>query len=288
MRGRRASRRTTCSTCWRIWSTSRWWWWRRGERGGALPVAGDNPAVCAREAHGAAEAPAMRQRHAQFFLALAEQAEPQLAGAEQVAWLDRLEQEHDNLRAVLRWFLEHGEAEPGLRLGGALWRFWRTRGHLTEGRAWLVELLALPSAPHPRRSGKRAAGWPAARANALIAAGDLASEQDEYATAQALFAEALALGRELADERGHCQGAGWPGIAGVGTGRRRAGRDTVRGEPDAEPEARGSAPYRRDAEWPGGRGAEPGRRRAGSDASGGEPGAVSRPGRHTWHRRRAP
>jgi predicted ATPase len=99
-----------------------------------------------------AEAPAMRQRHAHFFLALVEEAEPQLVGAEQVAWLNRLEQEHDNLRAVLRWFIERGEAAAGLRLGGALWRFWRTRGYLTEGRAWLVELLALPP-PTRRRFG---------------------------------------------------------------------------------------------------------------------------------------
>ncbi|MBC8078148.1 MAG: tetratricopeptide repeat protein, partial [Chloroflexales bacterium] len=149
-----------------------------------------------------AEAPAMRQQHAHFFLALAEEAEPQLVGAEQVAWLNRLEQEHDNLRAVLRWFAERGEAVPGLRLGGALWRFWRTRGYLTEGRACLTELLALPPHPIPADSGERDAEWPAARAKALIAAGILAAEQDDYATAHTLFSEALALGRELADERG--------------------------------------------------------------------------------------
>ena len=149
-----------------------------------------------------AEAPAMRQRHAHFFLALVEEAEPQLVGAEQVAWLNRLEHEHDNLRAVLRWFIERGEAAAGLRLGGALWRFWRTRGYLTEGRAWLVELLALPPRPLAADSGEPAAGWPAARVQALIAAGVLASEQDDYATTHALFLEALALSRELADERG--------------------------------------------------------------------------------------
>jgi predicted ATPase/DNA-binding SARP family transcriptional activator len=149
-----------------------------------------------------AEAPAMRQRHAHFFLALVEEAEPQLVGAEQVAWLNRLEQEHDNLRAVLGWFIERGEAAAGLRLGGALWRFWRTRGYLTEGRAWLVELLALPPRPLAADSGEPAAGWGAARVQALIAAGVLASEQDDYATTHALFLEALALSRELADERG--------------------------------------------------------------------------------------
>jgi predicted ATPase/DNA-binding SARP family transcriptional activator len=152
-----------------------------------------------------AEAPAMRRQHAHFFLALAQEAEPQLVGAEQVAWLNRLEQEHDNLRAVLRRFIEHGEAAPGLRLAGALWRFWRTRGHLSEGRAWLAELLSLPPRPLPAVSGEPETGWPAARAQALVAAGVLAAEQDDYATADALLAEGLALGRELADERGMAQ-----------------------------------------------------------------------------------
>jgi tetratricopeptide (TPR) repeat protein len=164
-----------------------------------------------------AEAPAMHQQHAQFFLALAEQAEPQLSGAEQVAWLNRLEQEHDNLRAVLRWCIERGEAEPGLRLGWALWRFWRTRGHLTEGRAWLAGLLALPTHPIPAKAGERQAGWEA-RANALLAAGDLAQEQDEYATAQALFAEALALGKELVDERGMARALGGLGLLALAQG----------------------------------------------------------------------
>ncbi|HEU5103410.1 MAG TPA: BTAD domain-containing putative transcriptional regulator [Roseiflexaceae bacterium] len=149
----------------------------------------------------AAEAPATRQQHAHFFLALTEQAEPQLAGAEQVTWLNRLEQEHDNLRAALQWFIERGEAAPGLRLGEALWRFWRTRGHLTEGRACLAELLALPTRSISPESGADEADWPAARAKALIAAGDLAAEQDDYATAHALLEEGLTLGWKLADER---------------------------------------------------------------------------------------
>jgi non-specific serine/threonine protein kinase len=147
------------------------------------------------------EEPPIRQQHAHFFLGLAGEAEPQLDGAEQVAWLNRLEQEHDNLRAVLRWFIEQGDTAPGLRLGGALWRFWRTRGHLTEGRAWLAELLALPTRLLGSTSVERAAESAAARASALIAAGDLAAEQDEYATAHVLLAEGLALARELGDER---------------------------------------------------------------------------------------
>src|SRR5579871_915705 len=85
-------------------------------------------------AEAAGEAAALRRAHAAYFLALAEGAEPALKGAEQAVWLERLEREHDNLRAALRWAVESAEGEMGLRLGGALWRFWYVRGHLSEGR----------------------------------------------------------------------------------------------------------------------------------------------------------
>ena len=72
-----------------------------------------------------------------FFLALAEEAEPELEGPQQGLWLERLEREHDNLRAALSWVLERGEGELGLRFGGALWRFWYNRGYMSEGIGWL-------------------------------------------------------------------------------------------------------------------------------------------------------
>src|SRR5262249_47555497 len=87
-----------------------------------------------------------RDCHAAYFLALAEAAEPQLSGRGQAEWLARLEREHDNLRAALRWLVEHGDPEIGLRLCAALWRFWYMHGHLTEGRERLAELLALSDA----------------------------------------------------------------------------------------------------------------------------------------------
>jgi predicted ATPase len=88
------------------------------------------------------EAEEVRSRHAEFFLALAEDAEPRLRGAEDVEWLERLEREHDNLRVALSWALERGEVELALRLAGALWTFWQAHGHLGEGRKWLEEALA--------------------------------------------------------------------------------------------------------------------------------------------------
>ena len=89
---------------------------------------------------------AVRRRHAAYFLGLAEAAGPDLLGGRQSAWLDRLEREHDNLRAALEWLTERGAAEAGLRLADAVGPFWMTRGYLQEPRARLERLLALPGA----------------------------------------------------------------------------------------------------------------------------------------------
>ena len=88
-----------------------------------------------------AEAEEVRRLHAQYFLSLAEVAFPELRGPHQLEWLDRLEPEHDNMRAALTWALERKEVELALRLGGALWWFWWMRGHNSEGRRWLEEAL---------------------------------------------------------------------------------------------------------------------------------------------------
>jgi len=141
-----------------------------------------------------------RRAHAYYYVALAEEAEPQLASAEREQWVHRLEQEHDNLRAVLSWAVERKEAEIALRLGGALWRFWLLQGHLSEGREWLEKALAVavPQASHLPGTQVPPAVW----AKALGGAGVLAHYQGDYRQAKLLCEESLALFRALGDKRG--------------------------------------------------------------------------------------
>ena len=102
------------------------------------------------------EAEELRRLHAHYFLSLAEEAEPQVEGPQQAAWLDRLEEEHDNMRAALSWSLEQGEdAEMGLRMGAALGEFWYWQAHFAEGLRWLEEALA-KSSPAPRAARAKA------------------------------------------------------------------------------------------------------------------------------------
>ncbi|PYO39393.1 MAG: XRE family transcriptional regulator, partial [Gemmatimonadetes bacterium] len=140
--------------------------------------------------HEAGEEAALGQRHLDWCLALAERAEPELLGRNQAAWLDRLETEHDNLRAALRWCLESGDGETGLRLAGALGRFWFVRGYLSEGSRWFEQLFALPSTMTAED----------ARAKALSAAGLLAAVRGDHERAGRFLEEALALWRELGDK----------------------------------------------------------------------------------------
>jgi predicted ATPase/DNA-binding CsgD family transcriptional regulator len=137
------------------------------------------------------EAERCRQRHAALFLELAEAAQPALTGPEQAYWLEVLDPEHDNLRAALRWAIETGQTAIACRLAAALWRYWHSRGHWTEGRAWLGQALAIPEEAPAR-----------ARAEALLGAGALAFPQGDDAQAAALLGEALALFRSLDDRCG--------------------------------------------------------------------------------------
>lgn len=147
----------------------------------------------------------IQRRHRDFFLQLAERAEPELLGPGQKAWLDRLDTEHDNLRAALEWTAAaDGEGEAGYRLVNAVWWFWYVRGYLTEGRAWLERVLALsPGTARPLRI------------RALQGAGRLAARQGDDDRAKALYLESQALCRELEDKGGMARSL--QGLARVGT-----------------------------------------------------------------------
>ena len=144
------------------------------------------------------EAEAVSRRAAAWFLRLAEEAEPHLNGADQVSWLERLETEHDNLRASLVWYESATDGtEAGLRLAGSLWRFWRMRGHLSEGRQWLSRTLEAGEEQEAAQTATLAA-----QARALNGAGNLADLQGDYAEARALFEESLILWRQLGNPEG--------------------------------------------------------------------------------------
>lgn len=137
------------------------------------------------------EAEAVRRRHAEHYLGLAEAAEAELVGPLQIAWLERLEWEHDNLRTALRWAMEQGEAVIGMRLAAALWRFWSTRGHLTEGLHWIEGFISKgDEAPPPLL------------AKALNGAANLAAARGDLEHAVALYGQSVAMLREQGDELG--------------------------------------------------------------------------------------
>jgi predicted ATPase len=98
------------------------------------------------------EAETIRRQHALFFLELAEESELNLRGAAQSMWLDRLETEHDNLRAALTWAIESGDVQTSLQLAGTLFPFWYTRGYLSEGRRWLEVVLVRFQALEPTQA----------------------------------------------------------------------------------------------------------------------------------------
>ncbi len=136
----------------------------------------------------------LRTRHQQFFLQLAEEAEPNLRGPDQKVWYDSLETEHENLREAWAWDREETQgAEASLRIASALWRFWYMRGYLSEGRERL--------AAQGTGEGLSAA----VRARALHAAGTLAVAQGDYAAAQPLLEESVQLREELGDKAGQAQ-----------------------------------------------------------------------------------
>jgi predicted ATPase/DNA-binding SARP family transcriptional activator len=134
---------------------------------------------------------AARARHADYYVGLAERGEAGIAGGGQQTWLDRLDDERDNLRAAMRWCLRGGSAHGALRLSSALWRFCHLRGHAREGRTWLEDALdGSTDAPAPLR------------AKGLVAAGMLALLEGDHDVATARCRAGLAVYQELADGDG--------------------------------------------------------------------------------------
>jgi len=183
----------------------------------------------------------VRHRHASYYLALAEGAEPAWGTAEEPRWLDLLEHEHDNFRAALAWSLQSGDAQIGGRLAGALAYFWSSRGFDREAMDWLEQATAQGASASAAVRARalawlgvlkawwgeqeraaslaaesvalaRDAGDQRVLAEALAFAGPRAAQRGDYARAAALFDESLALFRELGDLRGI---AGHLGVAGI-------------------------------------------------------------------------
>jgi len=139
---------------------------------------------------GAGETARLRQQHRDFFIGLAEKAEPKLRGAEQFEWLDRLEVEHDNWRAAWGYAIE-SDAALALRLASALLEFWLMRGDPREGREWMAKLF----------ERIKAWGETARRAQALNVAGRLAHYQSDFVVARTLLEQSLRIARGLGDKK---------------------------------------------------------------------------------------
>ena len=137
---------------------------------------------------------AVRLRHAEHFAALVERAEPELEAGAYPEWIARLDAEHDNLRAALRWTLDTGRNLLALRAAGPLWRFWRDQGYLSEGRRWLEEAVTA-GADQPAE----------VQAKALRGLSNLLEDLGELDAARVRAEAALA----LYEEQGDAEGIGW-------------------------------------------------------------------------------
>jgi non-specific serine/threonine protein kinase len=131
-------------------------------------------------------------RHAAFFLQFAENAAPHLLQADQAVWLDRLNLEVDNFRAATRWSVATRNAEHGLRLMAALWRFVEIRGYFTEGRVRTAQVLDIPGVEQ----------YPAALSKVLSGAGMLSYRQADFDDAREKFTRSLELEQRLQNDAG--------------------------------------------------------------------------------------
>ena len=159
------------------------------------------------------ESIAMERRFADFYLALAEEAESKLTGREQGDWLARLDREHNNLQAALQWAIENEEVHLSLRFASSLWYFWYIRGHWTEGRLWLTRVLSLSGAEIDPLHAKT-----------LRAAGVLASVQDDFSAAQSYLNESLTSFRQDGNTEGEALALNSLGLTMIDHGELLSGK----------------------------------------------------------------
>jgi predicted ATPase len=150
-----------------------------------------------------------RTRHAEWYLGLAERAEPELTRAQQAKWLAQIEREHDNLRLALGWTQESDDLDRRMRLAAALARFWAVRGYVTEGRVWLDEALEIDDGLRPE-----------ARAKALLGAFVLAHRQGDVPSSKKYADESLRLCKEVDDQSGVARSLMYLGLAAAAAGER--------------------------------------------------------------------
>ncbi|HET9494519.1 MAG TPA: helix-turn-helix domain-containing protein [Chloroflexia bacterium] len=180
-----------------------------------------------------AQEAAARDWHLAYFLDLAEQADRELRGPNQPAWLNRLDTMRDNLRAALDWAIETGRTETALQLAGRLWWYWSMRSEFSEARQWLERILVMPEAPlfpdlyagvltqlahhtylqiggqaaspaiEQAASTARAQGNPRSLANALMVLGLVLTAEGSFADARSTLEESISHFREVKDRWGH-------------------------------------------------------------------------------------
>lgn len=144
----------------------------------------------------AAAEQAVRDQHLAYFVQFAERAEQKLKSQDQVLWLARLDKEHDNLRAALAWSAQPGRRSiAGLRIATALHLFWQRRGHWSEGRGWLNQVISSYQAD----ATAHAPGDDVHLARALVARGWLAVYLHDYGAIRASLELGLELAREASD-----------------------------------------------------------------------------------------
>ena len=153
-------------------------------------------------------------KHASYFMAMAREAAPDIFNPDE-DWPDRLEREHDNLRAVLGFFIDGRRTRDALELGACLWRFWQIRSHLSEGLMWLNECLLLPYSDDDL----------GARAAALTAAGGLTYWQNDFDTTRVHYEHALEAYRSIDDRRGVAEALYNVGFLALIGGEPRRARD---------------------------------------------------------------